>query len=227
MTKSQISELKGIAIMLMFWHHLFGCGNGFVLPENIWIPLIRLSNNWGSVDRYFGSHAKLCIALFAAASGYGLYKSYIEAHKASIVKRIIKFLITYWTILFLLVIPYLIFFDRFEPRYLLMNMFSLFDNDRIYASFSWYVKVYLMILMVLPIVKWLQKYVNKLWLDALVFVIAPLLFYHILPDNEGSYINLLTFFLSSLRLLCIWYPVFHVGLIVAKYRLDEKAYTFI
>jgi hypothetical protein len=225
MTKKEISELKGIAIILMFWHHLFGCGNGFVLPENIWIPMIRLSNNWESVDRYFGSKSKLCIALFAAASGYGLYRSYIVPQQSRIFKRIVKFLISYWTLLFLAVIPCLIYLGKFEPRYLLINMFNLLDNEHTYASFSWYVKVYLMILLVLPIVKRLQKYVTKIWLDVLIFVIAPLLFYHILPDNEGRFTGIITFLLSSLRLLCTWYPEFHVGLLIAKYSLDEKTYN--
>ena len=152
MAKREISELKGIAIMLMFWHHLFGC-DGFVLPENMWIPMIQLTNRWESFDRFFGSKSKICIALFAAASGYGLYKSYVQHCESHIFKRIIKFLITYWTILFLVAIPYLIIFNKLEPEYLFANMFILLGSSHAYVSFSWYVKVYLMILIVLPVVK--------------------------------------------------------------------------
>ena len=70
----------------------------------------------------------------------------------------------------------------------------------------------------------MQRYVKNFWQDMLVFVIAPLLFYHILPDGEGYYTNIITFLLSSLRLLCTWYPEFHVGLLIAKYSIDERVY---
>jgi len=127
MSKQETTELKGIAIMLMFWHHLFGC-DGFVLPENAWIPMIRIPNNWGSLDRYFGSHAKLCIAIFAAASGYGLYKSYIQSVNAHIVKRVLKFIVTYWTILFVLVLPYMVVFGKFDIKEFLISLLCLLDT---------------------------------------------------------------------------------------------------
>ena len=67
-------ELKAFAIMLMFWHHLFGCGT--FLSKGIqydWISCI------GSIqmDVLFGKGSKLCVPLFAFVSGYGIYKSYI------------------------------------------------------------------------------------------------------------------------------------------------------
>ncbi len=71
MDKVETLQIKGTAIVLMFWHHLFGCGNFLMLPENPWLPCL------GRYDAMLGTGSKLCIALFTVVSGYGLYKSYI------------------------------------------------------------------------------------------------------------------------------------------------------
>ena len=40
MTKTESAQVKGIALILMFWHHLFGGGSYLTLPENNWLPVI-------------------------------------------------------------------------------------------------------------------------------------------------------------------------------------------
>lgn len=57
LTKQDTIAIKGIAILLMLWHHLF------------------LSTvEYGVCANSFSSIAKLCVALFLFVSGYGLTK---------------------------------------------------------------------------------------------------------------------------------------------------------
>ena len=48
MNKEESLILKGIAIIMMFWHHLFGCGSFLVLPQNEWFPIL------GKIDSAIG-----------------------------------------------------------------------------------------------------------------------------------------------------------------------------
>lgn len=218
MDKKETMQLKGIALMLLFWHHLFGCGSFLMLEENIWIPCFQ------KYDAVFGKGAKICIGLFAASSGYGLYKSYLaNASYWGFLKRIGNFLITYWILLCCVAIPYLLYFQKFHPEWILVNLFALLHNDEmLYLSFSWYVKVYLEILLILPFIKFLNSKIHTLYMDFIIFILLPLSIGIYLPNAESNFINWKKNILSSIRLLFTWYPVFHVGVIYAKYKILER-----
>lgn len=221
MNKKESLQLKGIAIILLFWHHLFGCGTFLMLEENVWQPC------FGKYDAIIGWGAKICIGLFAAISGYGLYKSYILPDKSRLGKRIVKFLITYWTMLFFMAIPYLIYFDKFNSQWLVMNLFALLHNDEmLYLSLSWYVKVYLEILLVLPLVKFLNKKIGIIHIEIVLYIVLPLTVSCFLPEAEAYFCDWKTNIFSSIKLLFTWYPVFHVGVILSKYGLLEKYIGF-
>lgn len=219
--KEETLEIKGLAIILMFWHHLIGCGSFLFLTENqTWVPC------FGSYDVILGEGSKVCIALFAAASGYGLYKSYIGSPSvkglSAIGKRAGTFLITYWT-MFLIAMPYLAIFGKFHPEWIPVNLFALLHNDEmLYLSFSWYVKVYIEILLVLPLVKYLDSRIHSLCTDIVLFIVLPVYLCGFLPDAESQFIGWDTNILSSIRLLLLWYPAFHAGALLAKYKVIEK-----
>lgn len=189
-----------------------------MLEENKWIPC------FGVYDSIFSNGFKICIGVFAAISGYGLYKSYIVKDKYfTLVSRILTFLITYLTMLFCVAIPYLILYEKFNVRYMFLNILALLHNDEmLYLSFSWYVKVYLELLLILPIIKLLNPKIKILHTDIFVFIVIPLFISFNLPDAETYFVDWKTNILSSIRLLLIWYPVFHVGLIFAKYSILEQ-----
>ena len=75
MSKNETVKIKGFAILLMMWHHLFGCGTFLVLESNTWLG--------SDFDYIIGRSGKICIALFVVLSGYGLYKSYIAKNITS------------------------------------------------------------------------------------------------------------------------------------------------
>lgn len=220
MNKTESLQLKGIAIILMFAHHLLGCGTFLVLEQNLPVMLME---EW---TKYLWAGGNLCIAIFAMVSGYGLYVSYINKENQKIWGRMIRFAVTYWTILFLVAIPYLILHHKFEPKYLLINLFALLHNDNmLYVSFSWYVKAYFEILLILPLVKKLSKRINSIEVEIALFLIAPLVLSLFLPNAEKEYQGIKIMIGSSLNLLCRIYPLFHVGVLVAKYRLFDRLGT--
>lgn len=108
LTKQDTAVLKGIAIIAMLMHHLWGCP-----PE--WVtPYINL---WG----FGGGLGKVCVAIFLFCSGYGLsvgysnligdskfanndWKNKIMATLKFQAKRFVKFYASYWPI-FLIFVP--------------------------------------------------------------------------------------------------------------------------
>ena len=224
MERNETTSLKAIAIILMFWHHLFGCGTLLTGGVSyVWMPSL------GDVGMIFNMGCKICIAIFAATSGYGLYLSYIKTGSdTKILPRIIKFLLTYWTVMFCIAVPYLIYFRKLNIEYIWVNLFALLHNDEmLYVSLSWYVKVYLEFLIVLPLVKFCSNRIKTICGDAVLFVIIPTILVMVLPNAEDSFVSVSIWIMSSIRLLFRWFPVFYMGVIFAKYSLLEKIQTIL
>ncbi len=70
--KDEAKMIAGIAIILMFFHHMFGFPN-YLRPDVSWngIPI------FGSykLEYIFAQFAKVCVALFAFNTGYAMYTS--------------------------------------------------------------------------------------------------------------------------------------------------------
>lgn len=58
--------LKGVALILLLWHHLFYVDNGMFSDINVW--------GYGLTNQ-IGQLGKVCVALFVFLSGYGLVVS--------------------------------------------------------------------------------------------------------------------------------------------------------
>lgn len=112
LTKQDTAVLKGIAIMAMLMHHLWGCPPAGVEP-------------YTGVLGFLGSVGKVCVAMFLFCSGYGLsagYSRLIEDCRLNtedwmnevketlkfLAKRFVKFYAGYWPI-FLIFVPISIF----------------------------------------------------------------------------------------------------------------------
>ena len=68
-TKKQSLAVKGVAILMMLWHHLFYPGNYAEFTLNCW-PIME------SQAVHIALFSKICVSLFAFISGYGLFLSY-------------------------------------------------------------------------------------------------------------------------------------------------------
>lgn len=223
MTKETTIKIKGIALLLMFWHHFFGLGNFLVLEENNWSGVFNTR-----LAEIFGQSGKICIALFLFCSGYGLYKSYIakETNNSGLLSKILKLLIPYWVINVFIAIPCLIYLNKFNLSYLPCNIFALLHNDEVlYVSFSWYVKLQLGILLLLPIIKIIDKKIkNNICIETIIFIVLPIFLSYHFRDfiNEAYYSNILSFIFSSALMIASYIPAFFEGMLFAKYNCFES-----
>ncbi len=94
MSKEQSTIIKGIAIMMMLWFHLF------LHPDmvNLFLPLFRINN---VPIEYFIAQASYPVSFFLILSGYGL--TYVYHHKglnaSGQIRRVAKIYLNYWVIL--------------------------------------------------------------------------------------------------------------------------------
>ncbi len=211
MNTKDTKELQAVAIILMMWHHLFGTGTFLILESSTWSALNK------NAIILLGQSGKICIAVYLICSGYGLYKSFINCDivpQKSNFRRVLSFLIRYWLVVFVVAIPYLIFTGKFQPQYLFVNLFALLHNDQmLYVSFSWYVKLYLLILLFVPI---MRRFDRKSCLKTAIgevigYVILPMIFYFTFRDynRESEFVGLLEFLISSVLIFLEYLTIFY------------------
>lgn len=169
-TKSHTQIAKGIAIILMVYHHLF------VLPE-------RLGNNYISVINLLGydfqsiiaNFSKICVGIFLFLSGIGMY--YTLIHYDSLKKMYVKvgihglkFMLNFWIIaLFLLPIGIIRGFFQFTVIEVTYVIFAAHD----YVMEWWFVRMYIVILIITPmLIRLFQRITIKKRLLPLVFFFA-------------------------------------------------------
>ena len=81
--KKDTKIIKGIAIILMLYHHLFA------FPERINETYISLfSIHQKTISFLIGDFGKLCVAIFIFLGGYGTYITYKEKKEGFIRNKI-------------------------------------------------------------------------------------------------------------------------------------------
>ena len=221
-TAEKTTMLKGIALILLMWHHLFGCGY-----IESWL------SPFDGVEFVTGMSALICLTIFLFCSGFGLYKSYISKENAKwsyIPQKIIRTLIPYWVVMLLTIIV-LVILGKFEPKYILINLFAWFHDDRIlYVSFSWYIKLYLLLLVITPLIRLIElKWKKKHWtVDILIYIVLPFAVYYIFKGYSDEYrvTGFITSAVSSILLVLYWLPLFSLGILFAKYNVYGKVSRF-
>lgn len=68
--------LQAVAVMLMVWHHLFG------FPERISVPSVLVLDRFYSVETFLAYFGRICVAVFAFVSGYGMRKKMVGAKQS-------------------------------------------------------------------------------------------------------------------------------------------------
>ena len=82
-TKNHTEILKGVAILLMLFHHLFAFPEWYV--EGVSYIGIPLRAN--TLEYVIGQFGHICVAVFAFLTGYGMFFSY---KSGSIIKKSFK-----------------------------------------------------------------------------------------------------------------------------------------
>ena len=220
-TADKTEKLKAVALILLMIHHLFGCN---YLED--WMSFAK------GADIILGVSGRICLALFLFCSGYGLYKSYVSKEntpKSYIPLKILKTLIPYWVVM-LIAIAILIYLGKFNPVYIPMNLVAwLHNDDMLYVSFSWYIKLQLLLLATLPLIKLIEKKWKKnLIIDYLLYVILPFVLWFFLKkfESEEFFTDIFQSLASTVVFLLSWYSLFALGMIFAKYSIYSKIKKF-
>ena len=214
-TKKESMSIKGIAILMMIWHHCFLAGR-FEDYEIVFLPLAQ------SQVVNVASFCKICVSLFAFVSGYGLYISFIKDLSQGghwIKNRLIRLLSGYWFIVLLAWIVCFMIDGRTYTFYfegknvwlgiwtMLMEFFGLakFLNLSVFNGDWWYISAAVVFVVLVPVLSKSLEFLGSVSTIALCIIIPRLM-----GDFYGG-----THWVSFL-------PVFVLGMIAAKEKLFEK-----
>ena len=188
MTKKHTHMLYGIAIAMMLYHHLF------CIPS-------RLNCNYfsvlGNIELKLAWFCRICVAVYAFITGYGLCKSSPTKMETNLFKKITqdyKFILKH---LFQFMKKYWIVFVFFVPIRMIVNpplitpksfIMSLFGLDYTYNGEWWYIKKYIVLLILFPILnacfillkdKKLKIIRNSVVIGITLIVVIEVLFYRV------------------------------------------------
>lgn len=219
LSKEDSQALKGLAIILMLFHHLFLNKERFINFYGSYFPINE------SVLINISIACKICVCIFAFISGYGLYKSlhsYTTVQSGAWIKQhLIKSLSSYWFIaLFFYLAVFVLnpFFDfhRFTlpSTYKFMNCVYIFLDvlgiSNLINTFTlcgtwWYIGTAIFFIIISP---FLYSFIERFSLTTVIVItLVPYLLKIGYPGGE----NTLTYF-----------PVFASGMYFAQNQLFTK-----
>lgn len=159
-SKEESKLLQGIAVCLMVFHHLFG------FPQYIHTPYVSLLNfSFFSLETFIASYGRICVAIYAFISGYGLRKSTLSLQDYRIgsgyrssLRRLLSFMQRYW-IVFLVFVPIGLALHAFNYQ-AIPFWGGLLGLDYTYNESSWYTGEYIKFMVVFPILMMILKHLN-------------------------------------------------------------------
>lgn len=164
LTTTDTLILKGIAILAMLVHHVYGCA-----PETL------ILQPYSGILGFLGNVGKVCVSIFLFCSGYGLAKQFEQysLNKTNllniikfIINRLIKFYAGYWPIFIIFVPLGVCLFDiSLEARYgtndfilkrLFYDIFGI-QGHHSYNITWWFNKLILLLYFLFPFFYYIVK----------------------------------------------------------------------
>ena len=154
-SKQQSSQLQGLAILLLIYHHFFNDLAIYGERLAFWSP------EWVVRFAWFG---KICVGIFAFVTGYGMCRVMERKEGPAMaigLRQILQFLIRYWVI-FLLFMGCLFSLGRktFELKEFLQNFFCISSS---YNGAFWYVQQYVLMLLFLAMAEAFLRFLKAIW----------------------------------------------------------------
>lgn len=213
-TKNDSQIIKGIAILMMIFHHLFA------FPERITIVYGNSFLKFFFIE--IGDFSKICVALFCFISGYGLYEKTKKLNKDKLLfkdisiskKTLLSFYKMYWFIL-IVTLPLGFYLNKldFSIKTLILTILGV---SQTYNIEWWYVKDYILFVAMFPLynqlIKLVDKYIKSENKKFLVYC-SLLIVIVILSEFLSSY---------SIYKVIRWIPCFLVGILFSKFSLFTK-----
>lgn len=200
MEKETTQKIKGIAILLMIFHHFIVYGFG--------INVSRLIS-------FLGHQAKICVAIYAVLSGYGYYFAKEKTIQYGL-KKSLGLLQEYWMSLFTIFVPCALLGGWIPTgKNIAINLFALGPNLNWNA---WYVYFFIFCMIVMPFASKMFRFnpvINICLAIGIPFVLEASI-HELVPNYQEITI------LQVLFNCMLYFGVFLVGFLMAKYNVISK-----
>lgn len=222
--KRQTNIAKGLAVLLLLWHHLF-----FQEPElyNKFTSLLIVRTV--PIECFLSRFCQVCVAMFLFLSGFGLYKSWCKNINTEKLKNgntkmkqqflfvknhLLKLLFQYWFIYVLFVPLGILFGIKFWEIYKynlfygimdFMGLANIFTTPTINPTW-WFMSIIIILYLLFPVLMKLFK-----WSSEVLIVCSVILM--IIPIFSG---------IPYFGKYFIWFPPFIFGMYFAENDLFSK-----
>ena len=172
--KNMTLYLKGIAILLMLFHHLFAFPER--MPDALFFDI-----SW--IEQKIAEFGKICVYMFLFLSGYGFSKSKYPNYR-KILNKLWRFYLLFWLVFFPTVLYFHLngIYTLESTRLILLNAFGI-RSDII--SEWWFIEPYVILTLLVPLVAKLKNSpILLLSLSALGFALALVLIRFDVDTNE-------------------------------------------
>ena len=221
-TRRDTKIIKGVAICLMLYHHLFAYPMK-VVDGNVFISLYNFGET--TLSTYIGQFGRICLPMFVFLSGYGCYLSSKKAVdvQSLVFKQILGLYKSFWKVFFIFVPASILFFGiRPAPvqRELIYNFLGLgysFNKE------WWFITPYVLLLILFPGIKRFVERKNAgLFTDLFLVVIFNGFVQYVLP--EIIELDVFVFlresvFWNHIKVMLGLLPGFVTGCIFARYGI--------
>lgn len=214
LTQEDSKKIKGIAIIMMMFHHLYAYPAWWKFEYSL--PICK----WISIDKIaiLGEVMKICIPIYAFLSGYGFFLSFRGKGARELLSKtrtkILKILINYWIILFpIAVIVFLWQRGVWDLKRVICNLFGF---GELLMPFAWYIGFYLITLSsyscVYLIISRIEYFKLKLYVGIAYIVLCRIGYYWLSADHQ----RMLPTIISQ---ILIYSPYIVLGSICAAIKL--------
>lgn len=155
--------IQGFAVSLMVWHHLFG------FPQRVSVPYVLVFDSLFHIETLASYFGRICIAVFAFCSGYGMEKKAFTTGNTGfpgviqnyrhVIKHLAKFFLRFWMVCLVFIpLGFLLGKYTFHPDTLIK---SLLGQSYVYNAEWWYIGHYMKFMLLFPFLSFAFT-----WLDS-------------------------------------------------------------
>ena len=222
LSRDDTKAIKGIAIILMLSHHLWG------FPDRIMggVPRYGIMIFGEPMPQYFAVFAKICVSLFFFAGGYGMYISN-RNKEFDPVKKLKNLYIPYWKV-FVVFIPIAFLFFSSQPPYcnneLIYSRYSHFSIQECIANLLgisssyngewWFLYSYAVAIILFPLLRWIIDRHSAI-INIFLVIVGNILITNFLPAIGN--IEIIGQLNNNYLYSCFW-----MGAVVAKDGLLDR-----